>query len=70
MSDGAVEVKEKLKELAGARATGPAFLTVTVSTSRLDDWRLVAPVFLRSEFNRVAKNSTCPGKTNVCCRPT
>lgn len=55
MSDSAVEVKEKLKELAGARATGPAFLTVTVSTSRLDDWRLVAPVFLRSEFNRVTK---------------
>jgi peptide chain release factor subunit 1 len=55
MSDNAASVKEKLKELAGAHASGPAFLTVTVSTSRLDDWRLVAPVFLRSEFNRVTK---------------
>jgi len=55
MNDNAASVKEKLKELAGAHASGPAFLTVTVSTSRLDDWRLVAPVFLRSEFNRVTK---------------
>jgi hypothetical protein len=47
--------KEKLRGLAGAHASGPAFLTVTLSTSRLDDWRLVAPVFLRSEFNRITK---------------
>ena len=31
------------------------FLTVTLSTSRLDDWRQFAPTFLNSEFNRVLK---------------
>ncbi|MCE5252591.1 MAG: hypothetical protein LLG45_00005 [Actinomycetia bacterium] len=55
MSDGAAAIREKLKELAGAHAAGKAFLSVTLSTSRLDDWRLFAPAFLNSEFNRVTK---------------
>lgn len=57
MIDSAAGVKEKLKELAGAHAAGVAFLTVTLSTSRLDDWRLFAPAFLRSEFNRITKET-------------
>ena len=52
MIDSAAEVRRKLKALAGAKPVGGAFLTATLSTSRLDDWRLSAPSFLHSEFNR------------------
>ncbi len=57
MIDSAAGVKDKLKALAAAKASGAAFLTVTLSTSRLDDWRLFAPAFLHSEFNRITKES-------------
>lgn len=52
MIDSAAEVRRKLKALAGAEPAGDAFLSVSLSTSRLDDWRVSAPSFLRSEFNR------------------
>ena len=52
MIDSAAEVRRKLKALAGAKPVGSAFLTATLSTSRLDDWRPSAPSFLHSEFNR------------------
>ncbi len=55
MIDSAAEVRRKLKALAGAEPVGDAFLSVTLSTSRLDDWRLSAPSFLHSEFNRRVK---------------
>ena len=55
MIESAAVSKEKLKKLAGARASRGVFLTVTLSTSRLDDWRQVAPTFLNSEFNRITK---------------
>jgi hypothetical protein len=57
MIDSAAGVKDKLKALAAAKASGTAFLTVTLSTSRLDDWRLFAPAFLHSEFNRITRES-------------
>jgi hypothetical protein len=46
---------EKLRALAGSKAANGAFLSVTLSTSRLDDWRQTAPVFLHSEFGRITK---------------
>ncbi len=55
MIESAAVSKEKLKRLAGARASRGVFLTVTLSTSRLDDWRQFAPTFLNSEFNRITK---------------
>ena len=57
MIDSVAGAREKLKSLAGAQASHGAILSATVSTSRLDDWRLSAPVFLHSEFNRVMKES-------------
>jgi rubrerythrin len=53
--DSVAAAGEKLKALAGAKSAGGMFLSVTLSTSRLDDWRQVAPAFLRSEFNRATK---------------
>lgn len=53
MIDSAAVAKEKLKSLAGARASRGVFLTVTLSTSRLDDWRQFAPTFLNSEFGHI-----------------
>jgi hypothetical protein len=53
MIDSLATATEKLKDLAAARAPRGAFLTVTLSTSRLDDWRQFAPTFLNSEFTRV-----------------
>jgi rubrerythrin len=47
--------RDKVKALAGARAPRGLFLTVTLSTSRLDDWRQFAPTFLNSEFHRLTK---------------
>jgi hypothetical protein len=58
--DSVAVAREKLKALAGARASGGSFLSVTVSTSRLDDSRQSAPAFLRSEFNRATKERGMP----------
>lgn len=55
MIDTATAVRNKLKDLAGIHGARGLLLTVTLSTSRLDDWRLVAPSFLSSEFNRITK---------------
>ncbi len=55
MIDSVAEAGRKMKALAGTRSVGDAFLTVTLSTSRLDDWRLSVPSFLRSEFNRLTQ---------------
>jgi peptide chain release factor subunit 1 len=60
MIDSAAEVRRKLKALAGAKPVGGAFLTVTLSTSRLDDWRLSAPSFIHSEFNRRTQEDGTP----------
>jgi hypothetical protein len=53
MIDGVADVRRKLRALAEARVPDSLFLSVTVSTSRLDDWRQSAPVFLRSELHHV-----------------
>jgi hypothetical protein len=55
MIDSLVSATEKLKDLAGAKAPRGFFLTVTLSTSRLDDWRQFAPTFLNSEFGHIVK---------------
>jgi peptide chain release factor subunit 1 len=55
MIESVAVAREKLKALAGARASRGVFLTVSLSTSRLDDWRQFAPTFLNSEFNRITK---------------
>ncbi|MFH0916637.1 MAG: hypothetical protein V1912_09360 [bacterium] len=60
MIESAAIAREKLKTLAGAQASGGMFLTVTLSTSRLDDWRQFAPTFLNSEFNRITKERGTP----------
>ncbi len=60
MIESAAGAKEKLKKLAGAQASRGMFLTVTLSTSRLDDWRQLAPTFLNSEFNRITKEHGTP----------
>jgi hypothetical protein len=55
MIDSVAGAKQKVKTLAGAQASGGVFLTVTLSTSRLDEWRWQAPAFIHSEFNRITK---------------
>jgi rubrerythrin len=55
MIESAAVARERLKELAGARGSRGVILTVTLSTSRLDDWRQFAPTFLNSEFGRIVK---------------
>ena len=60
MIDSASVVKDKLKALAGARASRGLFLTAALSTGRLDDWRHFAPTFLNSEFNRITKERGTP----------
>jgi hypothetical protein len=57
MIDSVAEAGRKMRALAGTKAVGGGFLTVTLSTSRLDDWRLSAPSFLRSEFNRITQEN-------------
>jgi peptide chain release factor subunit 1 len=47
--------KERLKVLSGLRSEEGMFVTAVLSTSRLDDWRQVAPTFVNSEFGRIAK---------------
>jgi hypothetical protein len=46
---------EKLKLLAGSHGSHGLFLSVTLSTSRLDDWRQFAPTFVNSEFGRITR---------------
>jgi peptide chain release factor subunit 1 len=58
--DSVSGAKEKLKALAGAQPSADVFLSVTLSTSRLDDWRQFAPAFLRSEFTRITKEQGTP----------
>ena len=62
--------REKLKTLAGARGSKGFFLTVTLSTSRLDDWRQFAPTFLNSEFNRLTKERDTPKDEKRASRTT
>lgn len=60
MIDSVAEARQKLETLAGARSAGGRLLSVTVSTSRLDDWRQSVPVFLRSEAQRVLAERGLP----------
>jgi peptide chain release factor subunit 1 len=55
MIESAVSAREKLKSLAAFRSSHGTLMSVTLSTSRLDDWRQVAPTFLNSEFGRISK---------------
>ena len=55
MIENLAVAREKLRALAGTRSPEGEILSVAVSTSRLDDWRQSAPIFLHSEFNRVIK---------------
>lgn len=55
MIESAATAWSRLKSLAGVKSERGAILTVTLSTSRLDDWRQFAPTFLKSEFSRVLK---------------
>lgn len=55
MIDSLAAATEKLRDLAGAKAPRGAFLTVTLSTSPLDDWRQFAPTFINSEFGRITR---------------
>jgi hypothetical protein len=57
MIDSVAEAGRKMKVLAGTKAYGDAFLTVTLSTSMLDGWRLSVPSFLHSEFNRLIQGN-------------
>ncbi len=52
----ASEARQKLESLAAAQSARGVFLTVTLSTSRLDDWRQFAPTFINSESNRLLKD--------------
>jgi hypothetical protein len=55
MIDSLAGATGKLRDLAAARSPRGEFLTVTLSTSPLDDWRQFAPTFLNSEFGRITK---------------
>jgi len=55
MIDSLAGATQKVRELAAARAARGDYLTVTLSTSTLDDWRQFAPTFLKSEFSRITK---------------
>jgi hypothetical protein len=57
MIDSAAAAARKIKALAGMKAAGDAFLTVTLSTSRLDDWRVSVPSFLHSELTRLTQGN-------------
>lgn len=54
------EARNKLQTLAAAQSSRGRFLTVTLSTSRLDDWRQFAPTFVNSEFNRIVRETDLP----------
>jgi Bacterial archaeo-eukaryotic release factor family 10 len=62
MIDSLSSTTQKLKDLAAARASRGLFLTVTLSTSRLDEWRQFAPTFLRSEFGRITRERSAASK--------
>lgn len=47
--------KEYLKKLATYQNDRGQLVTVSLSTSVLDDWRETAPTFLNSEFSRIVK---------------
>lgn len=47
--------KELVKQLAAVQSAEGIFLSASLSTSRLDDWRQTAPTFLNSEFNRITR---------------
>ncbi len=66
--DSLAVAREKLGALAGTRSPEGVVLSVAVSTSRLDDWRQSAPVYLHSEFSRVVKEAGLAGERNVACR--
>jgi hypothetical protein len=51
--DDLSKARERMRTLAETRSPEGDILSVIVSTSRLDDWRQSAPVYLHSEFNRV-----------------
>jgi hypothetical protein len=55
MIDTLAGAATKLHDLAAAKSSYGGFLTVTLSTSSLDDWRQVTPTFLNSEFSRITK---------------
>jgi hypothetical protein len=55
MIDSLAGAATKLRDLAAARSPHGGFLTVTLSTSPLDDWRQVTPTFLNSETSRIGK---------------
>ncbi len=60
MIDSLAGATEKIRHLAGAKAPRGAFLTVTLSTSPLDDWRQSAPTFLNSEYTRIGRELDLP----------
>ena len=47
--------RELVKQLAAARSPEDIFLSASLSTSRLDDWRQSGPTFINSEFNRITR---------------
>lgn len=47
--------KEKLRHLAGTSPSNGVFVSASLSTSRLDDWRQFIPTFINSEFSRLMK---------------
>ena len=55
MIDTLAGATQKLRDLAAAKAPRGDFLTVTLSTSPLDDWRQFAPTFINSEFGRITR---------------
>ena len=58
MIDTLAGAREKLRDLAAARAPRGEFLTVTLSTSPLDDWKQFAPTFVNSEFGRITREGS------------
>jgi peptide chain release factor subunit 1 len=58
MIDSLAAATTKLRDLAAARSPHGEFLTVTLSTSRLDDWRQLGPTFLNSESARMSREGT------------
>ena len=61
MIDSPAVAREKLRALAGTRSPEGEILSIAVSTSRLDDYRQSAPVYLHSEFSRLVKERGLAG---------
>ncbi len=53
--------KQYLKDLASRRSEHGLVLTACLSTSRLDDWKQMAPTFLKSDSTDLGA-SRCPPK--------